>query len=61
MLFILCWSALLVEETGGPGENHRLVASHSQTLSLEYVQFLNRLYDITWLCVITNQMLKYKF
>jgi hypothetical protein len=24
---------LLVEETGGPGENHRHVASHSQTLS----------------------------
>ena len=22
------WSVLLVEETGGPGENHRSVASH---------------------------------
>ena len=22
------WSVLLVEETGGPGENHRPVASH---------------------------------
>ena len=26
-------SVLLREETGGPGENHRPVASHSQTLS----------------------------
>ena len=26
-------SVLLVEETGGPRENHRHVASHSQTLS----------------------------
>jgi len=27
------WSVLLVEETGGPRENHRPVASHWQTLS----------------------------
>ncbi len=26
-------SDLLVEETGGPGENHRPAASHGQTLS----------------------------
>jgi len=26
-------SVLLVEKTGGPGENHRSVASHGQTLS----------------------------
>ena len=25
---ISCWSVLLVEETGEPGENHRPVASH---------------------------------
>ena len=30
---ILWWSVLLVEETGVPGENHRLVTSHWQTLS----------------------------
>jgi hypothetical protein len=31
---VISWrSVLLVEETGGPGENHRLVASHQQTLS----------------------------
>jgi hypothetical protein len=31
---VISWqSVLLVEETGGPGENHRPVASHSQTLS----------------------------
>jgi hypothetical protein len=27
------WSVLLVEETGVPGDNHRPVASHWQTLS----------------------------
>jgi hypothetical protein len=27
------WSVLLKEETVGPGENHRPVASHRQTLS----------------------------
>ena len=27
------WSVLLVEETRVPGENHRPVASHGQTLS----------------------------
>ena len=27
------WSVLLVEETEIPGENHRPVVSHSQTLS----------------------------
>jgi hypothetical protein len=30
---MLLRSILLVEETGGPGENHRPVASHWQTLS----------------------------
>ena len=31
---VITWqSVLLVEETGGPGENHRHVASHLQTLS----------------------------
>ena len=31
---VISWrSVLLVEETGGPRENHRPVASHSQTLS----------------------------
>ena len=31
---VLSWrSVLLVEETGGPGENHRPVASHWQTFS----------------------------
>ena len=30
---ILWQSFLLVEETGGPGEHHRPVASHRQTLS----------------------------
>ena len=30
---ISCRSDVLVEETGGPGENHRPVVSHRQTLS----------------------------
>jgi hypothetical protein len=31
---VIVWcSVLLVEETGVPGENHRPVASHGQTLS----------------------------
>jgi hypothetical protein len=35
---VISWrSVLLVEETGGPGENHRSVASHWQTLSYNVV------------------------
>jgi hypothetical protein len=34
---ISCRSVLLVEETGVPGENHRPVASHQQTLSHKVV------------------------
>jgi hypothetical protein len=31
---VISWrSVLLVEETGGPGENHRPAANHCQTLS----------------------------
>jgi hypothetical protein len=33
LLYQLLWSVLLVEETGVPGENHRPVANHGQTLS----------------------------
>jgi hypothetical protein len=33
ILVILWQSALLVEETGTPGENHRPTISHWQTLS----------------------------
>jgi hypothetical protein len=33
------WSVLLVEETGVPGENHRPVASHWQTLSHNVVSY----------------------
>jgi hypothetical protein len=35
-------SVLMVEETGVPGENHRPVASHSQTLSHNVVSRLPR-------------------
>ena len=35
---IVSWrSVLLVEETGVPGENHRPIASHWQTLPHNYV------------------------
>jgi hypothetical protein len=33
------WSILLVEETRIPGENHRPVASNSQTLSYKNVHY----------------------
>jgi len=33
-------SAILVEETGVPGENHRPVVSHWQTLSHNVVSYL---------------------
>ena len=39
-------SVLLVEETGVPGENHRLAASHSQTLSHNIVSGTSRLCGI---------------
>ena len=35
-------SVLLVEETGGPEENHRPVASHRHTLSHNVVYFTDR-------------------
>jgi len=35
---VISWrSVLLVEETGGPGENHRPVTSHRQTVSHNFV------------------------
>ena len=35
---VILWrSVLLMEETGGPGEKHRPVASHRQTLSHDVV------------------------
>ena len=37
------WLVLLVQETGGPGENHRPVASHRQTLSLNVESSIPRL------------------
>ena len=40
---ISSWSVLLVEETGGPGKNHRPVVSHWQTLSHNVVSSTPRL------------------
>jgi hypothetical protein len=42
--FIPWQSVLLVEETGVPGENHRPVASHWQTLSHNVVYYTLRFY-----------------
>jgi len=40
---VISWrSVLLVEETGVPGENHRPVASHWQTLSHDAVSSVPR-------------------
>jgi hypothetical protein len=39
---ISCWSVLLVEEFGVPGENHRPAASHGQTLSHNVVLSIPR-------------------
>jgi len=48
------WSALLVEETGVPGENQRPVASHWQTLSHNVASSTPRLsgFELTTLVVI---------
>ena len=44
---VISWrSVLLAEETGVPGENHRLVASHRQTLSHNVVSSTPRLNGI---------------
>ena len=43
---ILWWSVLLVEETGGPGENHRPAASRWPTLSHNVVSSTSRLSGI---------------
>ena len=40
ILAISWWSGLLVEETGRPGDNHRPVASHWKTLSLNAVHLV---------------------
>jgi hypothetical protein len=42
-ILAISWrSVLLVEETGVPGENHRPVASHLQTLSQNIVLSIER-------------------
>jgi hypothetical protein len=41
---VISWpSVLLVEETGGPGENHRPAAIHRQTLSHNVVSSIPRI------------------
>jgi len=44
---VISWrSVLLVEETGGPGKNHRPVASYRQTLSHNVVHLARALIEI---------------
>jgi len=44
---VISWiSVLLMEETGGPGENHRPAQSHCQTLSHNVVSSTPRLSGI---------------
>ena len=42
---ISLWSVFLVEETGGPGENHRTVAGHWQTLWHNVVSLIIWMYN----------------
>ena len=50
---VISWqSVLLVEETGGPGENHRPVASYLQTLSHNVVHFALNRFELTTSVVI---------
>ena len=50
---IISWrSVLLVEETGGPGENHRPVASHWSTLSHNVVHLAWMGFELTTLVVV---------
>jgi hypothetical protein len=59
---IISWrSVLLVEETAGPGENHRPVTSHWQTLSpnvvhlaLMMLSFIIVLIRLSWLCCFVS-------
>jgi hypothetical protein len=46
------WSVLLAEETGGPAENHRPVASQRQTLSHTILQLACVGFELTTLVVI---------
>ena len=49
---VFCRSVLLVEETGGPRENHRPVASHWQTLSHNVVHIALIRFELTTSVVI---------
>jgi hypothetical protein len=52
-LSVISWrSLLLVEETGGPGENHRPVASHWQTLSHNVVSLKTYMFVLTSFALI---------
>ena len=53
---VISWrSVLLVDETGVPGENHRPVTSHWQTLSFNVISSTPRLNEILMkLCDLYN-------
>ena len=52
-LSVISWqSVLLVDETGGPGENHRPLASHWQALSHNVVHLARSRFELTTSVVI---------
>ena len=52
---ISLWSILLVEETRVPGENHRPIASHWQTLShIEQNEMWNVIEMVAWKKIFRN-------
>jgi hypothetical protein len=51
-------SVLLVEETGVPGENHRLVASHWQILSHNVVSGTPR-HEYSWIATLVLKVVHY--
>ena len=54
-ILVISWrSALLVEETGGPGENLRPVASHWQTLSHNALHIALIQFELTTSVVIST-------
>jgi hypothetical protein len=49
---VVSWrSIVLVEETGGPGKNHRPAASHWQTLSHKGLRYLNCYKNLNIACL----------
>ena len=57
---ISCWSVLLVEEFGLPGENHRPAVRHWQTLSHNVVSSCTQSWKVTCICIYRYFRLDYR-